>query len=171
MNDSPVELVIEEPAWLQAIPDLQDLATTAATAGLAAAKLAPNDVSIALLACDDARIAELNGEFRDKSAATNVLSWPAFDLAPDATGQAPPAPDLAHWPRPVPLGDIAIALQTCTREATEAGLPLKNHCMHLILHGTLHLLGYDHQTVPDAELMEGTERQALARLGVPDPYA
>ena len=76
----------------------------------------------------------------------------------------------AHGAR-LPLGDVAIALQTVVEEAGQLGRPLKNHAMHLILHGCLHLLGYDHETPRDAELMEDIERRALARAGVPDPFA
>jgi len=64
---------------------------------------------------------------------------------------------------------VAIALQTCRREADAADRPLKNHCIHLILHGSLHLLGYDHRTMADAEVMEGIERLSLTALGIPDP--
>ncbi len=70
----------------------------------------------------------------------------------------------------MPLGDVAIALGTVVKEAEAAGLPLKSHTMHLILHGCLHLLGYDHETPQDAELMEELERRALSRAGIADPY-
>ncbi|MEL6574366.1 MAG: rRNA maturation RNase YbeY [Pseudomonadota bacterium] len=161
-----VDLVIEAPAWGDALPDLPAIAEAAAEAALLAAGQATIGQEIAVLACDDARIASLNADFRSKPAATNVLSWPAHPLAPPAPGAHPPAP-----PAPGPLGDVAIALETCLAEAKAAGLPLKDHVLHLILHGCLHLLGYDHQTEADAALMEDMERRQLARLGIADPYS
>ncbi|MEL6599980.1 MAG: rRNA maturation RNase YbeY [Pseudomonadota bacterium] len=162
-----VDLVIEDPRW-EALP-LPRLAEVGTRAALTAAD-AGEGYEIVLMACDDARIADLNAEFRDKSTPTNVLSWPAHDLAPLVAGEAPPAP-------PAPdgfddaLGDIALAYETCIREAREQGKPIEDHLTHLILHATLHLLGYDHTHAADAALMEGLERKALAQLGIPDPYS
>lgn len=173
-GDSPeelVDLVLEEPGWGDALPSLAEIATRACTLALEAVGLSPDGFSIALLACDDRRIAELNGAFRDRPEPTNVLSWPAFPLAPPSPGAHPPKPPanvMAGFRQP--LGDIAIALETTRSEAMEQNLPLKNHATHLILHACLHLLGYDHETPPDAALMEGLERQALALAGIPDPY-
>lgn len=161
-----VDVLVEDPAWQEALPGLDDLADRAARLALTAVGLQADGYEIALLACDDARIAALNADFRAKPAPTNVLSWPAFDLAPAAPGTPPPAPPMAEGH----LGDIAIALGTTRSEAEMAGIALKDHAIHLILHGTLHLLGYDHQTDEDAALMEGIERKALASLGLPDPY-
>ncbi|MEM6943542.1 MAG: rRNA maturation RNase YbeY [Pseudomonadota bacterium] len=160
-----VEVVIEAEDWLQTLPDLPALADTAAHAALDAAGLESEGFEIALLACDDARITALNTSFRGREAPTNVLSWPAYDLPPPSTGALPTAPTA-----PGALGDVAIALETCRREALAAGRPLKDHVVHLILHGCLHLLGYDHETEADAALMEDVERRQLARMGIPDPY-
>ena len=124
---------------------------------------------MSLLACDDARIANLNADFRDKPAPTNVLSWPEEDLSPDTAGGVPSAPT----PDPTGtfgLGDIAIAYDTCAREAAEQGKPLAAHVTHLLVHGTLHLLGYDHVRDPDATRMEALEVEILGKLGLPDPY-
>lgn len=159
-----VDLVVEAQGWESALPDLADLGETAARLALEHAGIDVEGREISLLACDDDRIATLNATFRDKPAATNVLSWPASALAPPYPGAHPPEPP------PGPLGDVAIALETVTREAQESGLPLKNHVLHLILHGALHLLGYDHQTDEDAVTMEGIETRALNAIGVPDPY-
>ncbi|MEM7499031.1 MAG: rRNA maturation RNase YbeY [Pseudomonadota bacterium] len=165
-DDAPVvDLVVETEAWVAALPDLAALGEIAAAAALSAAGLAPGDHEIALLACDDARITALNTDFRGKPQPTNVLSWPTHPLAPPAPGRRPPPP-----PAPGPLGDVAIALETCIAEAEAAGLPLKDHVVHLILHGCLHLLGFDHRTDADAALMEEVERRQLARLGIADPY-
>ncbi len=176
MSDGLVELVIEEPAWTEALPGnearsgIEAAADTAARLALEATDLDPERWTLCLLACDDARIAGLNREFRATAAPTNVLSWPAFELAPECPGGLPATPPQpAAGPRQ-PLGDVAIALQTTCREAGECATPLKDHVIHLILHGCLHLLGFDHQAQKDAETMEGIETRALARIGVADPY-
>ena len=153
-----VELLVEEPAWEAALPELAAVAEQAAALALREAGQDPARWQIALLACSDARIAALNAQFRGKDRPTDVLSWPAFDTLPEA-----PAPR-------TPLGDIAISLETIRGIAEEHAIPLKERVLHLILHGCLHLLGYDHQTARDAERMEGLERGAMARAGLPDPY-
>ncbi|MEM7506518.1 MAG: rRNA maturation RNase YbeY [Pseudomonadota bacterium] len=159
-----VDIVVEDPGWQQ-IP-LADLANRAARVALGENRLDPERFEISLLACSDDRIAELNEEFRGKAEATNVLSWPAFNLVPGAGTGLPRAPDGTR----LPLGDVAIALQTTRAEAAAAAIPLKNHILHLILHSTLHLLGYDHLHEAEAEKMERMESAVLARIGVPDPY-
>lgn len=170
MTDPMVEFRIEEDAWTQAVPDLAAVAEAATLAAFDEVDLAARRYSVSLLACDDARIAALNKSFRSQEKPTNVLSWPAFDLGPATPGEHPPKPLIMDANRRILLGDVAIALQTCAREADAASKPLKNHVMHLILHGVLHLLGYDHETYADAALMEGIERGALAKAGIDDPY-
>lgn len=160
-----VETVIEDARWDEA--GLGSLAERGADAALRHLGLDPTIWEIALLGCDDARIAALNTEFRGKPAPTNVLSWPSADRVPRSPGFRPDPPVPGNDPE---LGDIAIAYDTCSREADEAGLPLADHISHLIVHAVLHLLGYDHETPEDAELMEGLETAILASLGVPDPY-
>lgn len=123
---------------------------------------------ISLLGCDNQRIAELNTEFRDKPTPTNVLSWPSAERGSTAPGRDPLAVTYEHGD--AELGDIAIAFGVCQAEATGAGKPFAQHVGHLLVHGTLHLLGYDHILSPDAHLMENIERQVLATLGQPDPY-
>ena len=159
-----VEIEIEDPRWDAAgLPAIAEVATTATLRHLG---LDPMHFEVSLLACDDARIAELNGAFRDKAAPTNVLSWPGAVRAPAAPGGAPEAPD----PADPELGDIAIAYDTCAAEAEAGGLSLADHTTHLIVHGVLHLLGYDHVHDADATRMEGFEVEILASLGVADPY-
>lgn len=160
------ELIVEHPAWDEVLPELDEIAEAAALDAFVGTDQPFNDQEIAVLACDDARMAALNGLFRGKHAATNVLSWPAHPLAPPAPGEAPPAAPPAAF-----LGDLAIAFETCVAEADAAGLRLKDHVFHLILHGCLHLLGYDHETDADARLMEGIERRQLHARGLHDPYA
>lgn len=166
-----VDCLTEDPRWDAA--GLEPLAEAAARAALAHLGLGGDDWTISLLACDDARIAVLNAEFRGKPLPTNVLSWPAEDLAPDEPGATPDRPDPADaFPgEPLELGDIAIAYDTCLREAQSGGLALADHATHLIVHATLHLLGYDHERDEDATLMESLETAILADMGIADPYA
>ena len=159
--DIDIDVVAEDPRWEAA--DLDSLARRAVGAALAHLGVGgPREVVV--LGCDDARIAGLNEDFRGKARPTNVLSWPSADRAP-APGERPDAPD------DVELGDIAIAWDTCAAEAQAAAIPLGRHVTHLLVHATLHLLGYDHETDADADLMERTETAILGTLGEPDPYA
>lgn len=160
-----VDCIIEDPRW-EAIA-LGTLADAATDATLHRLGLEPSVFEISLLACDDTRITGLNGDFRAKPAPTNVLSWPSTERGAMAPGEMPvlpsPGPDAE-------LGDIALAFDTCSREATAQTKPLAEHVTHLIVHGTLHLLGFDHENEPDAALMEGLEVEILGKLGLADPY-
>ena len=159
------DTIIEDDRW-QAL-GLAALAEASAKATLDRLALDASEFEIALLATDDARIAVLNADFRGKPQPTNVLSWPSEERGAEDDGGTPEAPD----PDPDPeLGDIAIAYDTCVREASEAGKPLSDHVTHLIVHGVLHLLGYDHERDRDATLMESLEREILGSMGLPDPY-
>ena len=162
-----VDIIIEDERWQDLLPAL---AETAAQAVLTDQGLDPAAFEVSLLGCDDARIAVLNAEFRGKPAPTNVLSWPAQDLAPEAEGARPDLPEPFLPDERESLGDIAIAWETCAREAEEQGKSLHDHVLHLIVHGVLHLLGYDHIREGDAALMEGTEVRVLDRMGISDPY-
>ena len=156
-----IDVVIEDDRW--ASIDLEGLAEAAVDTALKITK-APTGYEICVMGCSDARIAELNGDFRDKPQATNVLSWPALVIPPENAGNIPAAgPDDS-------LGDIAISFETCVREANEKGIPVQDHVTHLVIHGTLHLLGYDHETDHDAEIMEALEIKALASMGLKTPY-
>ncbi|MCB1390848.1 MAG: rRNA maturation RNase YbeY [Rhodobacteraceae bacterium] len=162
-----LDINAQEPRW----GDLDPLARPAIDAVLAHLGHDPACFEVSLLACDDARIQALNAEFRDKDSPTNVLSWPAWDLSPDAPGLMPEAPETGSPEDPEALGDMALAWETCTREAREQGKSLHDHVTHLVVHSTLHLLGYDHETDADAALMEETEVAILAQMGIADPYA
>jgi probable rRNA maturation factor len=153
-----------EADWPASIdwPALAEQAAEAVAAG--APELTNPRLSASLLFSDDAEVHVLNREWRGKDKPTNVLSFPMLeredllDLGPDGP------PEL--------LGDIALALETCAREAAEKGGPLEHHAAHLIIHGLLHLAGHDHETSPeDATAMEVLEIKALARMGIADPYA
>lgn len=163
-----LDVLIEDEGWTG--QGIEDLADRAARASLSHLGLDPDRFEISLLACDDARIATLNADFRGKSAPTNVLSWPSEDRAASRPGRNPDLPD----PQPdeiEELGDIAIALQICLTEAAAASKSPRDHILHLLVHGVLHLLGYDHINDEDAALMERLEVEILATLGVGDPYS
>ena len=117
-----------------------------------------NPSEVSLLFTDNATIKELNAQWRAKDKPTNVLSFPAFPLKPG----------MALMPL---LGDIVLAFETVQSEAKQEHKPFDNHVSHLVVHGLLHLLGYDHETDIEAEEMEAIERKILARLAIPDPYA
>lgn len=161
-----VETVIEDARW----QNLEALADRAVRAAFAVIGLPETGLSLCVMGCDDARIAALNAEFRGKASATNVLSWPAWDLSPDQPGAAPELPEVGTAGDPESLGDIALAYETCLAEAEAAQEPLADHATHLIVHGLLHLLGYDHVTDADAARMEALEVRVLATLAIPDPY-
>lgn len=163
-----VDIVIEDPRWEGA--SLPALANRAARAVLADLDLPEEGFSMVVMGCNDTRIAELNDEFRQKGQPTNVLSWPSDERASDTPGEPPELPEPGEDDDPEHLGDIAIAWETCQREASEQGKPFDDHVTHLLVHGILHLLGYDHVEDADAALMEETETRILAGLGVPDPY-
>lgn len=162
-----VDTIAEDERWESF--GLAPLAERAASATLVHLGLEPAEFEISLLGCDDARISVLNAEFRGKPAPTNVLSWPSDERGAEAEGAAPDLPE-GDADMPEELGDIAIAWETCEREATEAAKPMPDHVTHLIIHATLHLLGYDHERDGDASLMEGTEIEILAGLGLANPY-
>ena len=115
-------------------------------------------VELSLVFTDNAKVQGLNAKWRGKDKPTNVLSFPSIALKP---GDTPP---------PV-LGDIILAFETVSEEAIAENKTFENHISHLLLHGFLHLLGYDHESDDDADLMEGIETRILAALAIPDPYA
>ena len=152
-----IEFVETEPRWRRALP-AQKLAraAVAAAAAEAGAKLARGAEMTVHLVNDEA-IRALNKQWRGADAATNVLSFPAVPPERVASARL--------------IGDVFVALETLAREAQDEAKPLADHYRHLVAHGFLHLLGYDHETQAQAEAMEAVEIAALARLGVPNPYA
>ena len=149
-----IEVEIEDEAWTAAVDGVRVIVNATARAALRAAAPAiqATQADVVVLLANDATLEDLNQRFRGKAGPTNVLSFPAPDAA-----------------RPH-LGDIAIAYGVCAREAREQNKTLKHHLMHLVAHGVLHLVGYDHQTESEAEEMEALERRVLDGLGAPDPY-
>ncbi|MCF6233631.1 MAG: rRNA maturation RNase YbeY [Rhodobacteraceae bacterium] len=162
-----IELNIEDPRWTGL--DLEQISNAAFDASLAHLGIDAENTEISVLACSDAKITRLNTDFRAKPSATNILSWPANDLMAQAAGTRPdpPEPDIAG---DMPLGDIAIAWETCQREAIQAGIQMTDHVTHLLVHAVLHLLGYDHIRDPDATLMIKNEVEILGKLGISNPY-
>lgn len=146
-----IDVEIEDDAWLEALPQAAAVVDRAVRAALRAGGRPEADVAVLLT--DDETIRTLNRDFRGKDRPTNVLSFPAAATA---------------GPH---LGDVALAFGTCAREAAAQNKPLERHLTHLVAHGALHLLGWDHQSDAEAEAMESVERKILAELGMPDPYA
>ena len=139
-----LDIAVQSEGW----PDCAELAARAIVA--AAAELdGPREGELSLVLSDDAQVRVLNRDYRNKDKATNVLSFP----------QSGPL-----------LGDIILARETIAREAREKGATFEAHLTHLILHGWLHLQGFDHQTDAEATEMEAIEIAALARLGIDNPY-
>lgn len=158
--DIEVDILIEAGDWRGSVPMAPDVVQAAACAALVAETTPLSAMELSVLLTDDTAIAELNTQWRGKTGPTNVLSFPA-----DAEAELRPAD------APVLLGDIAIALETLMAEAQDAGIAPEDHLRHLIVHGVLHLRGYDHENDVDAERMEGHEIDILRTLGVSDPYA
>lgn len=128
-----------------------------------APELANERLSASLLLTSDAEVHALNREWRQRDKPTNVLSFPMLERGELLALESDGPPEL--------LGDIALAFETCAREAAEKSVPLEDHAAHLIVHGLLHLAGHDHETSPqDAETMEALETKALALMGIADPY-
>lgn len=160
--------VLSEPPWPQDL-DWDALATRAATAAIERTPQGewlthPALIEIAVRLTSDDEVRTLNQQYRDKDKPTNVLSFPMIqlDLLDTVT--------LNSDDGEVLLGDIVLAHGICAAEAAEKGIDLADHATHLIVHGTLHLLGHDHGDDAQAAAMEGIEREALAGLGIADPY-
>jgi probable rRNA maturation factor len=155
-----IDISVASENWLAACPDADSLAERAARAALGAEQpAADGPVLVGVVLTDDTEQRELNRTYRGKDAPTNVLS---FSL----TDPEEPVPTGA----PVVLGDVVLAFETVAREAVEQKKPPADHLQHLIVHGALHLLGFDHESDAEAAVMEAREIEILARLGVPPPY-
>jgi probable rRNA maturation factor len=158
-----IDVLVSAVAWTRALRSAAALCRKAARAAWAAG--APAAVKrhgataeVSIVLTTDAAIRKLNAAYRKKDKPTNVLSFPADDAA--ALGGSVG----------LILGDVVIAYGTVAREAREARKSLKDHLSHMVVHGVLHLLGYDHETAPDAETMESLETKILSKMRVPDPY-
>jgi probable rRNA maturation factor len=154
------EVLLVAECW-QSEPDAEAVIHRAIEAAAEFTDADVGDAELAVMLTDDAGIRALNGNWRGIDKPTNVLSFPA--LQPTRLGGADDAPRM--------LGDIAIAYETTRKEADDEHKPFDHHLSHLAVHGFLHLIGYDHENDDDAEAMESLEREILAQLGIPDPYA
>jgi probable rRNA maturation factor len=163
-----LEVAIEADGEWDSSTGWDELARAAAAAAIAESafpQLADSERTVELsirLAGDD-EVHALNSEWRGKDKPTNVLSFPMVDAA-DLADAGPSGPELM-------LGDIILARGVCVAEAEEKAIAIENHTAHLVVHGTLHLLGYDHMDEDSAADMEARETRALARMGIADPYA
>jgi probable rRNA maturation factor len=154
-----IEIVRHSDLW-DSIAVSDDALSRAAQAAFAASSAAADEPCEAtLVLTDDDEMRELNRTWRGKDASTNVLSFPAGEPFGEAHGE------------PSPLGDIVLAGETVIEEAKQKSIPAADHATHLVVHGMLHLLGFDHESDADAECMEALETKVLAGLGIADPYA
>ena len=154
-----IEIVRHSELWdsIEVSGDTLSRAALAAFAASSAAPDAPREVTLVLT--DDDEMRELNRTWRGKDSSTNVLSFPVGEPVGEAHGE------------PSPLGDIVLAGEAVIEEAKVKGIPAADHAAHLVVHGMLHLLGFDHERDADAERMESFETKVLAGLGIADPYA
>lgn len=149
-----LDVNVEGGDWLT-LGDVEELCRRAVETALTAAGWT-RAASFDILLTDDAAVRILNREWRNLDKPTNVLSFPA--------GEQPDGPGVRH------VGDIVLAYETTLREALDEGKTLADHAAHLVVHGVLHCLGYDHETDEDADAMEALEVEALGRIGIADPY-
>jgi probable rRNA maturation factor len=166
MSESEIDVAvsIEHQDWLAALPGVEELCTTMAVAALQAGggELDGPPVEISIVLADDSTVQDLNREWRGKDKPTNVLSFAALD-----DDEGPQVPVGA----PLLLGDVILAFETCKREAEEQGKTLAHHTAHLLVHGVLHLLGWDHEEDEvEAAEMEALETRILAGFGIANPY-
>lgn len=162
-----VDISITCADWLTDLPDVEAIAARVAERVDAGARKLPASVEVSLLLCNDDTGRRLNRQWRDRDTATNVLSFPTLDASELASAAVAAAAD----GRPLLLGDVVMAHGVVRREATAQGRSLSDHYSHLLVHGLLHLLGFDHETDDDAAVMEPLEVDILASLGIADPYA
>jgi probable rRNA maturation factor len=153
------EVLVVAECW-QTEPDAEAVIHRAIDAAAEIADADVGEAELAVMLTDDTGIRTLNNNWRGIDKPTNVLSFPALQPTAGAPADAPRM-----------LGDIAIAYETTRKEADDEEKPFDHHLSHLAVHGFLHLIGYDHEKDDNAEAMEGLEREILAQLGIPDPYA
>ena len=161
MVEPDIAVTVEEPAWLDALPDAEARLRVFAAAALGAGELGDGPVEVSVVLASDAMVHEMNRQYRGQDKPTNVLSFATLD------DEDAPLPEGA----PLLLGDVVLAFETVVREAGEQGKPLADHFGHLVVHGVLHLLGFDHEDDGEAAEMEALEQALLAALGVADPYS
>lgn len=168
MQDSllDIDVIIEQPVWLERFPALEEDINTICEKALQLTGIMAciPHIELSVTLTDDSSIRKLNSRYRDKDKATNVLSFPNEAITP------PYFKDVPTYEGYLLLGDIVLSLETLESEAQEQGKTLKAHFTHLLVHGLLHLLGYDHETEEEATLMEQLETDILAYLAISSPY-
>ncbi len=157
-----VEVIAESSEWADAVPGAERVCERAATAAFGAVRPNTLGAEASVILADDARIKRLNGDHRGRDEPTDVLSFP---IAGEGGTAVSPTPD-----QPLLLGDIVVAFETSAAGAAAGEKPLSDHLSHLVVHGMLHLCGYDHLAEAEAKEMERLETQILSGLGVADPY-
>lgn len=161
MTALSADVILGDPRWKTF--DIEGICDRACEALVAELKLT-GSFEFCVLATNDEKMVELNETFRGKGKSTNVLSWPSKERGAKNAGDRP------EHPIEDELGDIAISYDTCSKEANKSGLEIHDHVTHLMVHGVLHLLGYDHERDEDATLMERIEISTLERLTIANPY-
>ncbi|OAN54594.1 rRNA maturation factor [Paramagnetospirillum marisnigri] len=155
-----IDVRLDSPQWQARLPDAEARCGRLAATALEAVDLPDGVVELSIVLADDEAVRALNKGWRGKDAPTNVLSFAALDEedAPLVEGA------------PLLLGDVILAFETCAAEASDQGKSLEDHFSHLVIHGVLHLLGFDHEDEEEAIEMEALESALLASLGIADPY-
>ena len=165
-----ISFSLEAGDWEAAVTDVETVVEAAARAAFEAAErpeiLGDAPVEMSLVLADDALVQTLNRDYRDKDRPTNVLSFALLDDLDDTDDVL-----AREQGMPILIGDVILAFETVQREAREQAKTFRDHLTHLVIHGVLHLLGYDHQSDPDADRMERLETSILARMGIADPYS
>lgn len=158
-----IEINIEEEKWLHELPDVEEYIKKSCIAALNGTKIIKyaDDIEISVLLTNDSAIRNLNRDYRGKDKPTNVLSFPLEEFK---VGK------YKDVEKNIALGDIIFALETIQNEAKEQEKSIISHLCHLAIHGTLHLLGYDHEDDSEAEIMEALEIEILLQLGIESPY-
>ncbi len=162
-----IDFNVENPLWDLKLPNSEATCMKAVKATLDYLKCT-GDIEISITLADDTHIQTLNRDYRNKDVATNVLSFPLETILPQEIHTLCQKYEAAK--QPLMLGDIILSLDTIACEAETQGKNFLNHLTHLIVHATLHLLGYDHIENSEAENMENSEKEILATLGISDPY-
>ncbi len=172
MNEDPdsrlpsIDISLADPLWLEAVPNAEGLVEKASLATFSAADLQPllawRDLEMSIVLADDATVHDLNRTYRGKDRPTNVLSF--------ANDDALEGLQLAPADQPCLLGDVILASGVTFEEARLQGKQIEDHLTHLVVHGVLHLLGYNHEQEAEAQSMEALETKILADLGIGDPY-
>jgi probable rRNA maturation factor len=162
-NSYEIDVTISEPEWTASFLDVEKLSRGAMNLALKMAmlpeKVKYRDIEASIVLANDDLIQVLNREYRKKDSPTNVLTFASLD-----------SKDPIPVSEPYPIGDVILSYQTIDREAREQGKFFKDHFLHMVVHGTLHLLGYDHETEDEANIMESLEIRILEKMNIQNPY-